>query len=110
MKKKAKEKQITITNPEDFLDLILLYFPREYNSGYEKAKHSLEVMERESKKIKPYSVEEICYWLNLASFADMAIQDIQAHGVVANQRRHSLDKVSVVFSVLGSKELRATWE
>ncbi len=84
MKKKAKEKQITITNPEDFLDLILLYFPREYNSGYEKAKHSLEVMERESKKIKPYSVEEICYWLNLASFADMAIQDIQTHGVVAN--------------------------
>lgn len=41
-------------------------------------------MEDESKKIKRYSVEEICYWLNLAAFADMFIQDIQAHGVVAN--------------------------
>ena len=88
MKKKIKNGQvtgqITITNPEDFLDLILLRFPKEYNSGYEKAKRSIEVMEQESKKIKPYSVEEICYWLNLASFADMAIQDIQTHGVVAN--------------------------
>lgn len=88
MKKKIKNRQvtgqITITNPEDFLDLILIYFPREYASGYEKAKHSINVMEQESKKIKPYSVEEICYWLNLASFADMAIQDIQTHGVVEN--------------------------
>lgn len=84
MKKKVKPKQVTITHPEDFLDLILLHFPKEYNSGYEKAKRSIDVMEQESKKIKPYSVEEICYWLNLASFADMAIQDIQTHGVVAN--------------------------
>ena len=37
-----------------------------------------------SKKIKSSSVEEICYWLNLVAFADMAIQDIQAHGVVEN--------------------------
>lgn len=88
MKKKVKNGkvtgQVTITNPEDFLDLILLHFPKEYNSGYEKAKHSIEVMEQESKKTKPYSVEEICYWLNLASFADMAIQDIQTHGVFEN--------------------------
>lgn len=85
MKKKARTRQINITKPEDFLDLILMYFPKEYASGYEKAKHSISVMEDESKKIKRYSVEEICYWLNLASFADMFIQDIQAHGVVANE-------------------------
>ena len=88
MRRKSKNRQvtgqITITNPEDFLDLILMYFPKEYASGYEKAKHSISVMEEESKKIKRYSVEEICYWLNLASFADMFIQDIQTHGVVEN--------------------------
>ena len=84
MKKKARTRQITITKSEDYLDLILMYFPKEYASGYEKAKHSISVMEGESKKIKRYSVEEICYWLNLVSFADIFIQDIQAHGVVEN--------------------------
>ena len=79
MKKKAREKKTVITRPEDFLDIVLYRYPKEYDAGYEFAKDVISIMERESKKTKPYSVEAISYWLNLIAFADMALQEILYH-------------------------------
>lgn len=86
MKKKNKNKKEVIKRPkalkapEKMLDMFLLYYPEAYDLGFEYAKDVMAMMEEKSKKMNYFSPESICYWLNLASFSDAVLKDIQFRG------------------------------
>lgn len=87
MKKKAKDKKEVIVkrpkhikDPEAMLDLFLVSYPEAYDFGTKAAENVLTVMEEGSRGMNRFSPESICYWLNLASFANMVLKDIQFWG------------------------------
>ena len=52
-------------------------FPKEFATASKIANRTIEKMERNGMKLKPHSIEEVCYWVNLATYAYLIIDGLK---------------------------------
>ena len=63
------------------LGALEMQYPKEAAIASKLANKTMDTMERNAKKLPAFSVEEICYWVKLATYAHIIIDGIKEHGI-----------------------------
>lgn len=58
-----------------------MQYPKEASVASKIADKTMSTMERNARKLPAFSVEEVCYWVKLATYAHAIIDGIKDHGI-----------------------------
>ena len=60
---------------------LAMQYPEEATVASKVADKTMGTMERNARKLPAFSVEEVCYWVKLATYAHTIIDGIKEHGI-----------------------------
>ena len=60
---------------------LAMQYPKEAAIASKLADKTMDIMERNAKKLPAFSVEEVCYWVKVATYAHIVIDGIKEHGI-----------------------------
>lgn len=60
---------------------LAMQYPKEAAVASKFADKTMDTMERNAKKLPAFSMEEVCYWVKLATYAHIIIDGIKEHGI-----------------------------
>ena len=63
-------------------------YPREFDKASKIADITIDTMERNGRKLPAFSMEEICYWIKLGTYAHIIIDRIKEHGIKIDKTNH----------------------
>lgn len=61
---------------------LAMQYPKEAEAASKLAEKTMDTMERNARKLPAFSVEEVCYWVKLATYAYIIIERIKEHGII----------------------------
>ena len=63
-------------------------YPSEFDKASKIADITIDTMERNVRKLPAFSIEEICYWIKLGTYAHIIIDRIKEHGIKIDKTNH----------------------
>lgn len=57
-------------------------FPEKYGLAEMVSDEVIEIMDRQSIHLQTFSIESVCYWIRLATYANAVVDEIKRHGIV----------------------------
>jgi isochorismate hydrolase len=60
---------------------LAMQYPKEAAIASRLAEKTMDTMERNAKKLPAFSIEEVCYWVKLATYAHIIVDGIKEHWI-----------------------------
>lgn len=61
--------------------VLAMQYPKEAAIASKLAEKTMDTMERNARKLPAFSIEEVCYWVKLATYAHIIVDGINEHGI-----------------------------